>query len=240
TPQASTTSSVTHTHEHGRMGELATQPYDCANCVASLDDPPMDSVNVGEFRALLGNDSSSESRRQASSRLQKSNVNKPAKATQTKKRRDEITGPRFLYTTCNDGEHVIRLGRNLREDLRTLTDSTARDFFQGHGEKVSFVIHFDRRDNFTTQRRCRYTEKGTGAKHYLTLKEIVCAVAQVTNKFLNSHPDFHTDPAFKEWSAGSTIDNFALVGLRKISRASVQIMFQHCASPFTPVANTPL
>ncbi|KAF7798505.1 hypothetical protein EIP86_009726 [Pleurotus ostreatoroseus] len=42
-----------------------------------------------------------------------------------------------------------------------------------------------------------------------------------------ANPAFHTDPAFQAWPAGSNIENFALVELRKISRASIQIILDY-------------
>lgn len=46
-----------------------------------------------------------------------------------------------------------------------------------------------------------------------------------------SYPDFYVYAAFRDWPADSTINNFALAGLRKVSRASVQIIFQYLPAP---------
>lgn len=48
-----------------------------------------------------------------------------------------------------------------------------------------------------------------------------------TDRSSQAYPDFYVDDAFRDWPADSVLNNFALVGLTKVSRASVQIIFQY-------------
>ena len=99
------------------------------------------------------------------------------------------------------------------------------------------------------QRYSRQTYQGVTL--YFTRERIAREVAQVIRDFLQVralcqpiscidhvaqlHPDFYTDGAFHEWSMFSTIDNMALVGLRKVSRASIQIFLAYCPPPPTHI-----
>lgn len=57
----------------------------------------------------------------------------------TKKKRLGIIGMQLLSIQCS-GRNYIRLGRSLEEDLRAFAGSELRDFYDGYGEKVRYVI----------------------------------------------------------------------------------------------------
>lgn len=65
-----------------------------------------------------------------------STVFRPVK---TKKKRSEIIGLQLLSVQCN-GRNYIRLGRLLDVDLCAFTGWALRDFYDGYGERVSYVI----------------------------------------------------------------------------------------------------
>ncbi len=57
----------------------------------------------------------------------------------TKKKRLVIIGVELLSIQCHE-RNYIRLGRSLEEDLRAFVGSGLQDFYDGYGEKVSYVI----------------------------------------------------------------------------------------------------
>ncbi|KAJ3538032.1 hypothetical protein NM688_g6578 [Phlebia brevispora] len=137
-----------------------------------------------------------------------------------------IENPKLLVFVCG-GLLGIRLDLVAQGDLQDLLDPDYRGFFDGYGEKVSYKII--RTNKAPYIKLCRTRRMKRKQPVYITRSEIIQQVTIFTNNFIEADAQFYTDPTFAEWSSAGFVglENFVLVGLEKISKASVHPIYRY-------------